>query len=200
MKYYFMIMCAGLGLAIAGWRRWEFSDLRWCPLYEQRIPSPNSITRFVFHSDSGAFDIDVQIPMTAAEASRLSVPPDVPPVPCQLGFQVLAGDRIVSVVKAESLRYFGGVGSTSMNCYSAGTINIPKYGKYTLEVTNGSRTLDFQSVNFSLERNESAVNASFAAGISKIVSYFLLSLSAAIGVISLVSEIWRKRAGVNSFC
>jgi hypothetical protein len=80
-----------------------------------------------------------------------------------------------------------------MNCYSAGTINIPKYGKYTLEVTNGSETLNFQRSNFSLERNENTANAAFASGIAKIVSCSLLALSAVIGAFSWVSEMRRKR-------
>jgi hypothetical protein len=110
---------------------------------------------------------------------------------------VLARDRILSAVNVESLHYDGGVGYTRMNRYGAGTINIPKYGKYTLEVTNGSKTLDFQRANFSLERDENTANAAFASGISKIVSYFLLVLSAIIGLFAMVSEMWRKRAGVS---
>jgi len=197
LKYWFIIVCAGLGLAIAGWRWWEFSDLRWCPLYEQRIPAANSETQFEFRSASGAFEIEVEIPMSLAEASSVNMPDNVPPVPCKLGFQVLARDRILSAVNVESLHYDGGVGYTRMNRYGAGTINIPKYGKYTLEVTNGSKTLDFQRANFSLERDENTANAAFASGISKIVSYFLLVLSAIIGLFAMVSEMWRKRAGVS---
>jgi len=121
------------------------------------------------------------------------VPPNTQPVPCKLGFKVFAHDRIVSIVNVESLQYDGSVGADHMNRYSAGTISIPIRGKYTLELTNGSENLLFQSANFSLERKENAANAAFAAGISKIFSCFLLVLSAVVGTFSWVCDICWKR-------
>ena len=111
-------------------------------------------------------------------ASATGAIADKPPLPCRFGFRLLTENHIIKSLDVDSLKFAGDIGYSHMNCFSAGTITVPKRDTYVLEITNGSEQFKFQQANFSLERNENPSDAAFTSGIAKVVSCLLLGLSA----------------------
>ena len=195
IKYGLIVAPAILGIAISFLGRWELSDVRWSPLYEQKIPKPNASANFEFWSDSGVFEVEVKLPMSAAEISEVGGLAKKPPVSCSLGFRVRAGEHIVSNIDVSSLRWTGIVGYTHVNCFAGGAINIPKLGKYVLELTNAGGEFKSPAANFSLVRQQNAENAAFGYGISKLVSHALLGVSIVSAMFCWIRYLLKRKRG-----
>jgi len=185
-------LAAILGISIGCWTRWDFSDVRWSPLDGQQIPKPNSKAQFEFWSDSGVFEIEVELPMATSDISQTGGLVDKPPVPCKIGFLLRHGDRVLTNIDTTSLRWTGTVGYAHMNCFSGGAINIPKLGKYVLEIANGDVDLKFSSAAVSLERQGNAENAAFLSGICKVLSFTLLGSSVMVAMVSWIRSLLNR--------
>lgn len=175
LRYWVIASTAILGLALGSWGLWESSNTRWSPVFERPIPKPTAGEKLPFWSDSGAFEIEVKAPMSASELAETGGLTNKPPLSCRLSLAVRSSGHVISNVELTSLRWTGIVGSTHMNCFSGGTINIPKLGMYVLQLTNAGSQLETSPANFSLVRRENAANALVLVGVSKVLCCVMLA-------------------------
>jgi hypothetical protein len=192
------LVVAILGLGISKWGEWEFSSpLRWNPLDEKAIPKARSAETFDFQSASGVFTIEVELPMSEQEKSATGGLAMDSSVPCSLVFDTYDGNNRIGNLTVNTLRQDGLIGYSHRDTFEAGTVSIPKRGRYSIRVQDLGEGSNMASGTFSLIRDENSENAAVLSGVLNLFIWAFAGIIVLIGI-RLVIDRWRTGRSVRS--
>jgi len=179
------------GLALLIWSQWELSARRWSPLFHQPIPLSRLQTNADFRCAPGTYDIVVELPMSARQKASTGPVLGVAPISCMLYVTVREGDDTIFRSNIDSLAWIGIVGSSQMNTFKAGAVEISKSGLYVLEMKTGADQNLLRGGSLSLLRDENSENAAVVGGVARLLGYALVGLSIA-GIIFKVFQTFAR--------